>query len=159
MSKRGFRGGIWLASTTAVFSLLTTSIAFSQTAYSSLVQAQQNNWVVRATSSGTILAEGRITGVGADSVGIGSSVIHIAAITDLDRRTRIGGGGPGAAFAAATGLGFIGYILAGDLCRPRCSLRHKAVGAGVGIAFGASVGGLLGGTLQPAKIGWTRIWP
>ena len=143
----------------AVLSLISETDAQSQSAYSSLVQARQNGWVVRASSGGTILGEGRVIRVNQDSVSIGSSLIAIATISDLDRRTRIGGGGSGAALAAATGLGLIGYFFASEFCKPNCSFRQKAVGAGVGIAFGASIGGLLGGTLQPAKVGWNRIWP
>ncbi|MGQ0562515.1 MAG: hypothetical protein ACT443_11655 [Gemmatimonadota bacterium] len=140
----------------AVFPTMT---AAQSPAESILREAAGKNWTVRASADGRSLGEGRVVMLKADTVVLSTARIPIASITALDRRTRVGGAGREGALVGAIGFGMFGLFLAREFCKPDCSLRDTAGGVGFGATFGASLGGLIGGIANPAKRGWTRVWP
>lgn len=94
-----------------------------------------------------------------DSVRIGQLNLHVSEITDIARPFHENSGGKAGALVGALGIGMFTYFLADGFCRPNCSFKDRAVGAGIGITVGASLGGLVGGITHPSQRGWERIWP
>ncbi len=140
-----------------VFCLVGTTHAQTASADSALQLARAGSWYVRAGSVGSVLAEGVMREIRADSAVIGVRRVDIAAITQLERRLRVGGGAKAGAIAGAASLGAIGYFIATGFCEGDCSRQESGA-----FLIGASVGGLLGAfvgeLLHPADHVWHLVW-
>ncbi|MGQ0814026.1 MAG: hypothetical protein ACT4O1_06125 [Gemmatimonadota bacterium] len=133
--------------------------AAAQTPHAILQEAEHKNWIVRVIASGDSIGPGRSRTFKADSAVIGQSRIAIAAITQIDRQVRTGGGGGGAALAGAGMVGLLGLLIVSEFCEPNCSFRELAGGTAMGATLGATLGGFIGGAAKPSRREWTRIWP
>jgi hypothetical protein len=122
--------------------------------------AATKNWYVRASSGGNEIGNGRIRSMYRDSVTIGTTRIPLSAITELDRRLRVGGGATAGAISGGLVMGgFLWTVLRG-LCEGDCGSVVENVGAfAVGAAVGVPVGAFVGEAIKPAKHSWVHIWP
>lgn len=133
------------------------SSGFSQSADSILRVAHARSWGISAGSNAVVLAEGTVLGFKADTVIFRSARLSISAITEIDRRTRSGGGAwSGAAFGGLVVAGLFGTLAAG-FCERECG-DDFVLAAAFGIATGGTIRAFIGEVLSPAKRGWQRIW-